>query len=154
MRIQIQLRIVGDDSSVISEGEILHLDKGDDRLEVVGLAFDEAKAILAGIQGGVVTAQAASFLARHRSCDLCGSPLLSKADSVSHRLRHHRTVQSALSPLPLPAQGGQDFQPVEPAPDRVHGPGTALPGDPLGLAGVLWHDSGFAEGRLADRQHR
>ena len=29
MRIQIQLRIVGDDSSVISEGEILHLDKGD-----------------------------------------------------------------------------------------------------------------------------
>jgi hypothetical protein len=78
MRIQIQLRIVGDDSSVISEGEILHLDKGDDRLEVVGLAFDEAKAILAGIQGGVVTAQAASFLARHRCCDLCGSPLLSK----------------------------------------------------------------------------
>ncbi|MGF7213231.1 hypothetical protein GGE65_007868 [Skermanella aerolata] len=78
MRIQIQLRIVGDDSSVISEGEILHLDKGDDRLEVVGLAFDEAKAILAGIQGGVVTAQAASFLARQRSCDLCGSLLLSK----------------------------------------------------------------------------
>jgi hypothetical protein len=78
MRIQIQLRIVSDDSSVISEGEILNLEKGDDRLEVVGLAFDEAKAILAGIQGGVVTAQAASFLARHRSCDLCGSLLLSK----------------------------------------------------------------------------
>jgi hypothetical protein len=78
MRIQIQLRIVADDNSVISEGEILHLDKGDDRLEVVGLAFDDAKAILAGIQGGVVTAQAASFLARHRCCDLCGSRLLSK----------------------------------------------------------------------------
>ena len=67
-----------DDNSVISEDEILHLDKGDDRLEVIGLSFDEAKAVLAGIQGGVVTAQAASFLARHRSCDLCGSPLLSK----------------------------------------------------------------------------
>ena len=78
MRIQIQLRIVADDNSVISEGEILHFDKGDDRLEVIGLSFDEAKAALAGIQGGVVTAQAASFLARHRSCDLCGSPLLSK----------------------------------------------------------------------------
>ncbi|HSL38137.1 MAG TPA: ISKra4 family transposase, partial [Arthrobacter sp.] len=38
----------------------------------------EAKAALAGIQGRVVSAQAASFLARHRSCDLCGSPLLSK----------------------------------------------------------------------------
>ena len=78
MRIQIQLRIVGDDNSVISEGEILQFDKGDDRLEVIGLSFDEAKAALAGIQGGVVTAQAASFLARHRSCDLCGSLLLSK----------------------------------------------------------------------------
>ena len=36
------------------------------------------KAVLASIQGGVVTAQAACFLARHRSCDLCGSLLLSK----------------------------------------------------------------------------
>ena len=78
MRIEIQLRIVADDDRVISEGEILHFDKGDDRLEVIGLSFDEAKAALAGIQGRVVTAQAASFLARHRSCDLCGSLLLSK----------------------------------------------------------------------------
>jgi hypothetical protein len=62
MRIEIQLRIVADDNSVISEGEILHFDKGDDRLEVIGLSFDEAKAALAGIQGG--TAQAVSFLAR------------------------------------------------------------------------------------------
>jgi len=30
MRIQIQLRIVADDDSVISADEILHLDKGDD----------------------------------------------------------------------------------------------------------------------------
>jgi len=35
MRIQIQLRIVSDDNSVISEDKILHLDKGDDRLEVL-----------------------------------------------------------------------------------------------------------------------
>jgi hypothetical protein len=76
MRIQIQLRIIADDNNVISEGEILQFDKGDDRLEAIGLSFDEAKAALVGIQGG--TAQAASFLARHRSCDLCGSPLLSK----------------------------------------------------------------------------
>src|SRR3954467_5263991 len=76
MRIEIQLRIVADDNSVISEGEIEHFDKGDDRLEVIGLSFDEAKAALVGIQGG--TAQAAGFLARHRSCDLCGSLLLSK----------------------------------------------------------------------------
>ena len=157
MRIQIQLRIVGDDSSVISEGEILHLEKGDDRLEVIGLAIDEAKAILAGIQGGVVTAQVASFLARQRSCDLCGSLLLSKRpgqNPVPHRLRHHCAAQPALSSLRLPAQGGQDLQPVEPAPDRAHRSRTSLPRNSLNLAGVLRHDSGVAEGRFADWQHR
>src|SRR3954468_211154 len=89
MRIEIQLRIVGDDDSVISEGEILHLDKGDDRLEVIGLSFDEAKAVLAGIQGDVVTAQAASFLAWHRSCDFCGSPSASGRSVFPFHLRRH-----------------------------------------------------------------
>jgi hypothetical protein len=155
MRIQIQLRIITDDNNVISEGEVLQFDKGDDRLEVIGLSFNEAKAALAGIQGG--TAQAAGFLARHRSCDFCGSPLLSKGPGWTRfrtGLQYHRAVQSALSSLPLPTWYGQDFQPAEPAPDRAHSPGTALPGDPLGLTGVLWHDSGFAEGRFADRRHR
>jgi hypothetical protein len=75
MRIEIQLRIVGDDNSVISEGEILQFDKGDDGLEGIGLSFDEAKAALAGIQESVVTAQVASFLVRHRSCDFGNVPL-------------------------------------------------------------------------------
>jgi hypothetical protein len=44
MRIQIHLRTVGDSSSVISEGEILHFVKGDDRLEMIGLSFEEARA--------------------------------------------------------------------------------------------------------------
>jgi hypothetical protein len=78
MRIQIQLRIIDGDNSVVSENEILPLHKGDDRLEAIGLSFEEAKAMLTGIQERVVTAQAASFLARHRCCDLCGSLLLSK----------------------------------------------------------------------------
>ena len=157
MRIEIQLRIVADDNSVISEGEILHFDKGDDRLEVIGLSFDEAKAVLAGIQGGVVTAQAASFLARHRCCDLCGSPLLSKGPGRT-RFRTAFGTIALTSPrfhrCRCQPADGQDLQPVEPALDRAHRPGTALPGDPLGLAGVLRHDSGFAEGRSADRQHR
>jgi len=36
---RIQFRIVGDDNSVISEDEILQFDKGNDRLEVIGLSF-------------------------------------------------------------------------------------------------------------------
>jgi hypothetical protein len=35
MRIQIQLRIIVDDSGVVSEGEILQFDKGDNQLEAI-----------------------------------------------------------------------------------------------------------------------
>ena len=85
MRIEIQLRIVGDDDSVISTDEVLYLDKSDDKLEAIGLALSEG--VLAAIQERVVTAQAASFLARHRCCNGCGRALLSKADPVPYRLR-------------------------------------------------------------------
>ena len=78
MRIEIQLRIVGDDDSVISTDEVLYLDKSDDKLEAIGLAPSEAKSVLAAIQERVVTAQAASFLDRHRCCSGCGRALLSK----------------------------------------------------------------------------
>ena len=81
MRIQIQFRIVADDGSVISEDEILQLDKGDDRLEAIGLSLGEAKALLAGIQERMVTAQAASFAARHRDCPACGRRRRSKGPS-------------------------------------------------------------------------
>ena len=78
MRIEIQLRIVGDDNSVISADEVLHFDKSDDRVEAIGLSFGDANAVLGAIQERVVTAQAASFLARHRCCNRCGRALLSK----------------------------------------------------------------------------
>ena len=73
MRIEIQLRIVGDDNSVISADEVLHFDKSDDRVEAIGLSIGDAKAVLATIQERMVTAQAASFLARHRCCSGCGT---------------------------------------------------------------------------------
>src|SRR3954447_6028974 len=45
MRVQVQLRIVADDDSVISDDtELLLLDKSDDRLEALGLSLAEAKA--------------------------------------------------------------------------------------------------------------
>ncbi len=76
MRIEIQLRIVGDDNSVISADEVLHFDKSDDRVEAIGLSFGDTKAVLGAIQER--TAQAASFLARHRCCNHCGRALVSK----------------------------------------------------------------------------
>ena len=59
MRVEIQLRIVGDDGTVISDGEVLHLEQADDRLAAIGLSLAEAKTLLADIQNRVVTAQAA-----------------------------------------------------------------------------------------------
>jgi len=61
MRIQIQFRIIGDDNSVISEDEILHFDKDDDRLEAIGLSFANSKAILVGIQERVVAPRRRAF---------------------------------------------------------------------------------------------
>src|SRR3954451_24093721 len=77
MRVQIQLRIVTDDDTVLSEDVIACFDKGDDQLEEVGLSLDQAKTMLAGTQTSLVAAQAASFLARYRDCDQCGRHLQS-----------------------------------------------------------------------------
>src|SRR3954463_7005628 len=79
VRVQVQLRIVAEVDSVISDDtELLLLDKSDDRLEALGLSLAEAKALLAGVQQGLVTAQAASYAARHRGCPVCGRPRRSK----------------------------------------------------------------------------
>jgi len=77
MRVQIQLGIVSDDG-VLSDDVIACFDKGDDRLEEIGLTLDQAKAVLASAQAHLVAAQAASFLARHRCCELCGRRFRSK----------------------------------------------------------------------------
>ncbi len=78
MRVQIQLRIVSDDETVLSEDMIACFDKGDDQLEEIGLSLDQAKTILAGAQVSLVVAQAASFLTRHQDCEQCGRHLQSK----------------------------------------------------------------------------
>src|SRR3954464_4860685 len=78
MRVQIQVRIVSDDDTVLSEDVIACFDKGDDQLEEIGMSLEQAKTMLAGAQTSLVAAQAASFLTRHRCCELCGRHLQSK----------------------------------------------------------------------------
>src|SRR5918995_3673499 len=78
MRVQIQLRIVTDDETVLSEDVIACFDKGDDQLEEIGMSLEQAKTMLAGAQTSLVAAQAASFLTRHRDCEQCGRHLQSK----------------------------------------------------------------------------
>ena len=78
MQVQIQIRVVSNNETVLSEDVIACFDKGDDQLEEVGLSLEQAKTMLAGAQTSLVAAQAASFLARHRCCELCGRHLQSK----------------------------------------------------------------------------
>jgi len=56
-RVQIPLRIVGDDNAVLTDDEIIRLDKNDDILEAIGRSLDEAKTLRAGIQERLAAAR-------------------------------------------------------------------------------------------------
>jgi hypothetical protein len=153
MGIEIQLRIIGDDDSVISADEVLHFDKGDDRLKAVGLSLGEGKAVIAGIQERVVTAQAARFLNRHQCCSGYGRALLSKGPGQIQ-------FRTAFGTIPLNSprfhrcHGEQDLQSAERTFHRAHRTGAALSGNGMGLASLLQLGRRTAERPSADRQHR
>ena len=54
LRVQLQLRIVSDDDTIIRDEVILQLDKSDDRLEAVGLCLKDSKDLLGRLQHAVV----------------------------------------------------------------------------------------------------
>jgi hypothetical protein len=81
LRVQLQLRIVSDDDTVIRDEVILQRDKSSDRLETVGLCLKDSKGLLSRLQHAVVEAQAAAFINRHRCCPACGRQLCRKGKS-------------------------------------------------------------------------
>ena len=54
VHVHLQLRIVGDDGTVFTDSEILHLEKSDHRLEAVGLSIGESKTLQRCLQQHVV----------------------------------------------------------------------------------------------------
>lgn len=78
MRFTIQLRITDDAGREIADDEIIRLDKGEDRLEAIGLSLGEAKDLLSHLQQRVVQAQAANYVAGRRCCPHCSRPFRSK----------------------------------------------------------------------------
>ncbi len=81
MRVQVKLRILSDDGTLISDDEVLHLDKASDQIETIGLSLAEAKTLMAGTQNRLVSAQAAAYVAKHRCCTTCGHRLRGKGHS-------------------------------------------------------------------------
>src|SRR3954452_7622962 len=118
MRVQIQVRIVTDDDTVLSEDVIACFDKGDDQLEEIGLSLEQAKTMLAGAQTSLVAAQAASFLARHRCCELCGRHLQSKG-------RCRLLFRTAFGTVPLVSPRLHRC-PCQPTASKTFSPLTAL----------------------------
>jgi hypothetical protein len=60
VRVQLQLRIVSDDDTVIRDEVILQLDKSDDRLEAIDLCLEESRDLLGRVQHAWVATQAAA----------------------------------------------------------------------------------------------
>ena len=81
MRVQVKLRILSDDGTLISDDEVLHLDKASDQIETIGLSLAEAKTLMASTQNRLVSAQAAAYVAKHRCCTTCGRRLRGKGHS-------------------------------------------------------------------------
>jgi hypothetical protein len=118
MRVQIQLRIITDDDTVLSDDVIACFDKGNDQLEEIGLSLDQAKTVLASAQTSLVAAQAASFLARHRCCELCGRHLQSKG-------RCRLLFRTAFGTIPLVSPRVHRCA-CQPATSKTFSPLTAL----------------------------
>src|SRR3954470_9957855 len=78
VHVHLQLRIVGDDGTVFTDSEILHLEKSDHQFETLGLSIGDSKSLQKCLQQHVVTAQAAAFVSRHRCCPACDRQLCSK----------------------------------------------------------------------------
>ncbi|MGF7212954.1 hypothetical protein GGE65_007590 [Skermanella aerolata] len=78
LRVELLLRIVSDDNTVIRDEVILQLDKSGDRLETVGVCLEDSKDLLGRLQHAVVEAEAAAYVNRHRCCSACGRRLRGK----------------------------------------------------------------------------
>jgi len=92
LRVQLQLRIVSDDETMIRDEVILQLDKSGDRLEAIGLCLKDSKDLLGRLQHAVVEAQAAAYVNRHRCCSACGRRLRGKGQyPIVFRAHVHET---------------------------------------------------------------
>src|SRR3954470_9936709 len=78
VHVHLQLRIVGDDGTVFTDSEILHLEKSDHQFETLGLSIGDSKSLQKCLQQHIVTAQAAAFVSRHRCCPACDRQLCRK----------------------------------------------------------------------------
>ena len=71
MRVRVLLQITSDDGTAGAAEEVAAFDKVTQRLEDLGLSIAEGKVLLAAVQHGTATVQAAECSRRHRPCPVC-----------------------------------------------------------------------------------
>jgi len=81
MKLKIQLVFSGDKNTPEAVEEITLLEKGDGRLEDLGLTLEESKEILSNLQRRIVERQAAAYAENHRACEHCGKACRKKGFS-------------------------------------------------------------------------
>lgn len=116
MRIEIKLRIVGDDGEALGDDAIvLAADKPHDRLEAIGLSLEEGKNLLLRVQRHLIAAQAAAFVAANRCCAHCARPLRRKGrTTVTFRTAFGNVPIDSprLHRCPCSASGSRTFSPL------------------------------------------
>jgi hypothetical protein len=123
LRVQLQLRIISDDDTVIRDEVILQLGKSDDRLETVGLCLEDSKDLLGWLQH----AEAQAYVNRHRCCSACR--LRGKGQYPSApRSAMFRSQARAFTAV---GATRRTLQSAGRAVHRAHRPGAAVSGEPL-----------------------
>src|SRR5687768_13434264 len=88
LRVQLQLRIVSDDETVIRDEVILQLDKSGDRLEAIGLCLKDSKDLLGRLQYAVVEAQAAAYVTGIAAAPPVAAVYVARDNRLPHAFGH------------------------------------------------------------------
>ena len=106
MRVRVQVIVEGDDETPSVVHEVAHIERGDLRIDTLGLHLAEAKDLLQKVQEVVIAEQVSSCLVNQVACPHCHQARCHKDATTivsADALRHAPPAQSALVALLLPA---------------------------------------------------
>jgi hypothetical protein len=111
MKVRIQVIIESDSGEQELLEEVASVQRDALRSEDLGLTLAEAKAMLAGVQRTMITAQANAYVAQQRVCPSCGT-------SYAYKGQHTIVVRTLFGRCVSPARGSMSVA-VSPSRRRV-----------------------------------